>query len=117
MLSKLSSYGFWEYIPFCLSNLPATYLRVMEECLREYNMKICVIYLDDVIIFSDNFEQHIGCLDLILTRLAKCNLKLLADKCFFLQRCVKFLGHIVSKNGIEADQDKIVKIKKLANSY
>lgn len=105
--------GFFEYnkMPFGLSNSPATYQRLMEECLGELNMKICVIYLDDLIIFSDSFEQHLERLDIVLTRLQQCNLKLSPDKCFFLQERVKFLGHVVSAEGIETDPDKIEKIK------
>ena len=45
-------------MPFGLSNSPATYQRFMEECLGDLNMKICVIYLDDLLIFSNSFEQH-----------------------------------------------------------
>ena len=105
--------GFFEYnkMPFGLSNSPATYQRLMEECLGELNMKICVIYLDDLIIFSDSFEQHLERLDIVLTRLQQCNLKLSPDKCFFLQERVKFLGHVVSAEGIETDPDKIERIK------
>ena len=105
--------GFFEYnkMPFGLSNSPATYQRLMEECLGSLNMKICVIYLDDLIIFSDTFEQHLERLDIVLTRLQQCNLKLSPDKCYFLQERVKFLGHVVSHEGIETDPDKIEKIR------
>lgn len=105
--------GFYEYnkMPFGLSNSPATYQRLMEECLGELNMKICVIYLDDLIIFSNSFEQHLERLDMVLSRLQQCNLKLSAEKCYFLQQRVKFLGHVVSKDGIETDPEKIEKIK------
>ena len=105
--------GFYEYnkMPFGLSNSPATYQRLMEECLGPYNMKICVIYLDDLIIFSNSFEQHLERLDMVLTRLKQCNLKLSAEKCFFFQERVKFLGHVVSSSGVETDPDKIEKIK------
>ena len=105
--------GFYEYnkMPFGLSNSPATYQRLMEECLGELNMKICVIYLDDLIVFSNSFEQHLERLDIVLTRLQQCNLKLSPDKCYFLQERVKFLGHIVSQDGIETDPDKIEKIR------
>ena len=53
--------GFWEFsrLPFGLNNAPATYQRLMEECLSDYNMKICAIYLDDLIIFSDSLEEHL----------------------------------------------------------
>ena len=105
--------GFFEYIrmPFGLSNSPSTYQRLMEDCLGDYNMKICVIYLDDLIIFADSFEQHLERLDMILTRLRECQLKLSAEKCFLIQKRVKFLGHVVSEYGIETDPDKIEKVK------
>ena len=83
----------------------------MEECLGDYNMTICVIYLDDLIIFSDTFEEHLRRLDVVLTRLKKCNLKLSPEKCFFIQDKVPFLGHIVSENGVETDPSKIDKIR------
>lgn len=53
--------GFYEFnrLPFGLSNSPATYQRIMEECLGDLNMKICVIYLDDVIISADSYEEHL----------------------------------------------------------
>ena len=105
--------GFYEYnkMPFGLPNSPATYQRLMEECLGSLNMKICVFYLDDLIIFSDTFEHLLERLDIVLTRLRECNLKLSADKCFFLQERVNFLGHVVSSEGVETDPDKIEKIK------
>jgi len=105
--------GFFEFnkMPFGLCNSPATYQRLMEECLGDYNMKICVIYLDDLIIFSDTFEEHLERLHLILQRLRECGIKLSSEKCFFLKKKVKFLGHVISENGIETDPDKIEKIK------
>jgi len=105
--------GFYEFnkMPFGLSNSPATYQRLMEECLGDFNMKICVIYLDDLIIFSDSFEQHLERLNMILTRLKECGIKLSPEKCFFIQRKVHFLGHVVGEDGIETDPEKIEKIK------
>ena len=110
---SVANLGFYEYVkmPFGLSNSPATYQRLMEECLGELNMTICVVYLDDLIIFSDTFEEHLYRLDLVFTRLKECNLKLSPEKCFFIQDKVPFLGHIVSKDGIETDPAKIDRIK------
>ena len=72
---------FFEYskVQFGLSNSPATYQCLIEECLGPLNMKICIIYMDDLIIFSDLFEQHLERLDIVLTRLRECNLKLSPD--------------------------------------
>ena len=104
--------GFWEFnrLPFGLSNAPATYQRLMEMCLGDYNMKICAIYLDDLIIFSSTLEEHLDRLDKVLTRLRECNLKLNPKKCKFMQRKVKYVGHICSEHGVEADPEKIEKV-------
>jgi hypothetical protein len=101
--------GFFEYIkiPFGMSNSPATYQRVMEECLGDLKMKICIIYLDDLIIFSKDFNEHLERLDTVSTHLKECNLKLSADKCVFIKPKVKFLGHIVR----ETDPEKVEKVK------
>ena len=62
---------FWEFIclPFGLCNAPASYQRLMEQCLGDLNMKICCIYLDDLIIFSDTLEEHLERLNTVLNRL------------------------------------------------
>lgn len=105
--------GFWEFnrLPFGLNNAPATYQRLMEQCLGDLNMKICAIYLDDLIIFSNSLEEHLQRLDMVLKRLKECNLKLNPKKCKLLQTEVKYVGHIVSEQGVQADPEKIDKIK------
>ena len=83
----------------------------MEECLRDYNMTICVIYLDDLIVFADSFDEHMYRLNLVLKRLNQCNLKLSSKKCTFIQEKVVFLRHIVSADEIETDPEKIKKVR------
>ena len=105
--------GFWEFhrLPFGLSNAPATYQRLMEECLADFNMKICAIYLDDLIIFSDTLEEHLKRLDMVLKRLKECNLKLNPKKRKLLQTKVRYVGHIVLENSVEPDPEKLDKVK------
>ena len=73
----VGSIGFFEYnkMPFGLTNSPATCQRLNEECLGDMNMNICLIYLDDLIIFSETFEQHLKRLEIVLTKLKACTLK------------------------------------------
>ena len=78
----------------------------MEEWLGAYNIKICIMYLNDIIIFVKDFKEHLESLDVVLTRLKECNLKLSVEKCFFMQKIVKWFGHIVNEFGIETDPDK-----------
>ena len=105
--------GFFEYnkMPFGLTNSPSTYQRIMQDILGDLNMKIYLIYLDDLIIFSDSFEQHLERLDIVLTKLQEANLKLAPEKCCFYRSSVNFLGHVVSGKGIETDPSKIDKVQ------
>ena len=105
--------GFYEYerMPFGLANSPATYQRLMETILQDLNLKICFVYLDDVIIFSDTYEEHLHRIDLVFQRLRETGLKLSPKKCSFFMPKVRYVGHVVSEHGIEPDPDKIEKVK------
>ena len=105
----IESIGFYEYNKMLFGL--TTYQRIMQEILGDLNMKICLIYLDDLIIFSETFEQHLEHLDLILATLHEANLKLAPEKCCFFKPKVNFLGHIVSGNGVETDPVKVEKVK------
>jgi len=71
------------------------------------NYEICLLYLDDIIVFSADIETHLQSLELIFERLKRANLKLKPRKCRFLQREVDFLGYRVSGSGVETDDKKI----------
>ena len=104
--------GFWEYnrLPFGLCNAPATYQRVMEECLGELNYSICLVYLDDLIIFSKTYEEQVLRLRKVFEKLREHGLKLSPKKCHLFKEKVKYVGHIISKEGIEPDPEKISKV-------
>ena len=110
---QVGTLGFFEFhrMPFGLCNAPATFQRLMERCMGDMNLRECLIYLDDVIIFSSTFEEHLDCMEAVFSRLQQHNLKLKASKCEFLKSRVTYLGHIVSEFGIETDPDKIQAIK------
>ena len=101
--------GFYECVrmPFGLTNAPATFQRLMESCLGELHLEWCIIYLDDIIIFSKNPDDHLTRLEGVFECLAKAGLKLKPSKCEFFQSSLKYLGHIVSKNGIATDPRKV----------
>lgn len=96
-------------MPFGLCNAPATYQRLMEEAFDGLHLKICYIYLDDIIIYSNTFEEHVDRLEQIFRRLREIHLKLSPKKCEFCKQKVKYVGHIVSEKGIEPDPEKIQK--------
>ena len=101
--------GFYEYnrMPFELTNSPATYQRLMENILAGLNLKMCCVFIDDVIIFGKTYEEQLHNLQLVFDRIKAANLKLSPKKCEFFKRKVKFVGHIVSEEGIESDPRQI----------
>jgi hypothetical protein len=105
--------GFYEFtrMPFGLCNSPATYQRLMYECFDGLHLNICLIYLDDVIVFSKDYAEHLERLEQVFQRVRECGMKLTADKCSFFKDKIPFLGHVVSSEGIEADPDKVQKVK------
>jgi transposase InsO family protein len=105
--------GFFEYnrMAMGLANAPATYQRLMEECLGDLHLKVCMVFLDDIIVFSDNFDEHLIRVEQVLDRLRLCGLKLNPKKCSFCQDKVRYVGHVVSADGIEADPEKCEQVK------
>ena len=97
--------GFYEcvWMPFGLTNALATFQCLMETCLGEMHLKWCIIYLDDIIVFSKTPEEHIERLRGVFEKLAAAGLRLKPSKCEFFKSRVTYLGHIVSKDGIETD--------------
>ena len=94
-------------MPFGLSNAPATFQRLMENCFGDMNMHSCLIYLDDIVVFSRTFEEHIERLEKVFERLVEAGLKLSPAKCNLFQKELKYLGHIVSPEGIATDPKKV----------
>ena len=106
--------GFYECVcmPFGLTNAPATFQCLMKSCLGDYHLKYCIIYLDDIIIFSKTPEEHIERLRKVFEKLDEADLRLKPSKCEFFKDQLEYLGHIVSKDGIETNPKKIMSIVK-----
>lgn len=79
-----------------LKNSPLTFQRVMEAVLRGLNWKFSLAYLDDIIVFSKTFSDHLSHLRQIFDRLRTAGLKLHPAKCSFAKREIRYLGHIVN---------------------
>ena len=101
----------FKVMPFGLTNAPATFQRLMERVLTSLQWQICLIYIDDVIIFSKTLEEHITRLTEILGRLKAAGLKLKPKKCYLFQHKVTYLGHVVGHDGVETDPSKVEKVK------
>lgn len=105
--------GFWEFnrMPQGVTNAPSTFQRLMERCMGDLNRREVLVFIDDLIVFSDTLEQHESRLIQVLNRLKEFGLKLSSEKCKFFQTSVKYLGHVVSQHGVETDLQKIEALK------
>ena len=101
--------GFYEFMhmPFGLCNALAMFQHLMQNTLGELNLTYCIIYLDDVIVFSRTEEEHLEQLHVVFKRFHKFNLKLKPSKCSFFQSEIMYLAHHVSQRGILPSQKNV----------
>ena len=99
-------------MPFGLTNASATFQRMMGNVLK--GIKGCLVFIDDIIIFSETWEEHQLILKEVFSRIRAAGLKVKREKCQFVQESVKFLGHIVSARGTEPDPSKIEAVRDFA---
>ena len=113
-----TSAGHYEFnvMPFGLTNPPATCQRLMECVLAGLSPAQRSIYLDDIIVYGTSFEDHLEHLENVLTKLGKAGLKLKPTKCHFAQRQVKYLGYLVSKDGVAVDSFKVEAVNILSSA-
>eukprot|EP00873_Tetraselmis_striata_P033300 jgi/Tetstr1/453564/TSEL_040532.t1 len=102
-------YGLYEYcvLPFGLTNAPAGFQTMMNRILSPYLGKFCVVYLDDVLIYSKTVEEHLEHIRLVLRELQRHHLHIKLSKCSFGRTSVEFLGHIVEAGQIKMDPRKV----------
>ncbi|KZS03675.1 Uncharacterized protein APZ42_033546, partial [Daphnia magna] len=101
----------FKVLPFGLSNGPSSFQRAMDVILGGLRWSSCLVYLDDVVVYAPTFETHLLRLNSVLSCLGKAGLKLKGSKCQFAMNTLKVLGHIVSKQGIAPDPDKIAAVR------
>ena len=102
-------HGLFEFqvMAFGLCNAPSTFQRLMAFVLAGLQWQTCLVYLDDVIVFGRDFEEHLVRLREVFERFRQAGLKLKPSKCFLLRPKVPFLGHVISADGVSTDPDKI----------
>ena len=98
----LGSMGLYECesMPFGLCNAPPTFQRLMQNCLGELNLTYCLIYLDDVIVFSEMPKEHLQRMRVVFNRLREHGLKLKPSKCDVFKSEINYLAHHVSQKGV-----------------
>ncbi|CAM8908589.1 unnamed protein product [Rhodiola kirilowii] len=101
--------GHYKFLvmPFGLTNAPVTFQALMNQVLRPYMRKFVLVFFDDILVYSRNLQEHIEHLRAVLEELRKHQLVINRKKSSFGQLSVEYLGHVVSKEGVSADQLKI----------
>ena len=108
----LGSMGLYECesMPFGLCNTPPTFQRLMQNCLGELNLTYCLIYLDDVIVFSEMPEEHLRRMHVVFDRLCEHGLKLKPSKCEVFKSEINYLAHHVSWKGVLSSKKNLKSI-------
>ena len=105
----------FKCLAFGLKNASQIFQRIMSNIIRRHKMTdFCVNYIDDILIFSKSFEQHLKHIDTFLSVVREENFRLKLTKCKFAASSVKYLGHNIEENKISPTQDGLDAIKKLA---
>nr|GEV48948.1 putative reverse transcriptase domain-containing protein [Tanacetum cinerariifolium] len=106
-------YGHYEFhvMPFGLYNAPAVFMDLMNHVCKLYLDKFVIVFIDDILIYSGNKEEHANHLRIILELLRKEKLYAKFSKCDFWINIVQFLGHVIDSQGIHVDPTKIEAIK------
>ena len=101
---------YYKRVPFGLVGAPWHFTKVMAIALRGLIPRVCLAYLDDVIVYDTTFEQHLESVEVVLKALAKANLRLKPSKCEWCHSEIHFLGHVVNAEGVATQKVTTEKI-------
>ena len=102
----------WTYLPFGLKTSPAIFQRILSNIIRKHNLaNFTVNYIDDILIFSKSFEEHIDHLSKLLEAIMEEGFRLKLSKCTFALDSVQYLGHIIRHNSISPVNDNLISIR------
>jgi hypothetical protein len=107
-----TKYGLYEFLvmPFGLTNGPAYFMYLMNSIFMPELDKFVVVFIDDILVYSKNKEEHDGHLHVVLQRLREHHLYAKLSKCDFWLKEIKFLGHTISQAGITVDPDTVQEV-------
>ena len=111
--------GLYQFkkMPFGLVNAPATFQRLMEVVLSGLARRVCVVYLDDVLVFGRTIPEHNANLAQVLQRLRQAGLWLKPKKCRFALKEVEYLGHVVSAKGVQTNPKKVTAVEQFPTPH
>ncbi|MGL4337186.1 MAG: RNase H-like domain-containing protein [Turicibacter sp.] len=103
--------GLYEFnvLPFGLTGAPAIFQRTMNYILMDLDHAL--VYIDDIVVFSTSFEEHLKDLEMVFKRLKLANLKIKPSKCEWAKDSVVYVGHVISKNGIQPNPENVSKVQ------
>ncbi|GKA07624.1 putative reverse transcriptase domain-containing protein, partial [Tanacetum coccineum] len=116
LFDQQTRYGHFEFqvMPFRLTNAPAVFMDLMNRVCKPYLDKFIIVFIDDILVYSKDEEEHGKHLKIILELLKKERLYTKFSKCDFWLDSVQFLGHVIDRSGVHVDPAKIKAIKSWA---
>jgi hypothetical protein len=106
LITKTGLYD-WTVMPFGLKNATSTFTRTMSLVFKELGDKFLKVFVDDLNVHSECWEDHLRHLEAVFSKLREVNLKLNPGKCCFVAKSITFLGHVVSQQGTRPDPSKV----------
>src|SRR6266403_5338385 len=102
-------YGHYEFLvmPFGLTNAPATFMNLMQSVFSKYLDEFVIIFLDDILVYSKSFDEHLKHLECVLQTLRQHKLYAKISKCEFSKNELSFLGHVINSDGIKMEPSKV----------
>lgn len=109
-----SRYGHYEFLvmPFGLTNAPAAFMNMMNHVFRSFLDKFVIVFVDDILVYSKDKTQHKEHLRLVLATLRQNHLYAKLSKCEFWLHTIHFLGHVITKEGVAVDPEKVATVEK-----
>jgi hypothetical protein len=106
LITKIGLYD-WTIMPFGLKNATSTFTRTMSKVFKDLGSKFLKVFVDDLNVHSESWDEHLQHLNAVFCKLREVNLKLNPNKCCFAAKSITFLGHVVSKEGTRPDPGKV----------